>query len=221
MTAVLEWMARQTGPSDVLLSFDSRNGSERGRGPNMKAIGEIMENTRHVCTLWVVYGTTVREIRQLGFAWLSLPVPRTAIQTKERADVAKADKQRVMGEEPEQPPLKIWDRGMLYWQERVEFWKDILHCLDARTVIDMSPGSGAAGRACLRLGIQYTAACRTSAHASWLANVLDRESCEQIVTKQSHMFLQDQAVLIKRHFNDVLSQLQGQREATDPVLEEE
>ena len=155
---------------------------------------------------------TQRSNRRLGLAWLSLP---------ERADVAKADKQRVMGEEPEQPPLKIWDRGMLYWQERGEFWKDILHCLDARTVIDMSPGSGAAGRACLRLGIQYTAACRTSAHASWLANVLDRESCELIVSKLSPMYLQDQAELIKRHFNDVLSQLQGQREAKDPVLEED
>ena len=148
--------------------------------------------------------------RNHRLAWLSLPVSRTAIQTKERADLGKADKQRVMGEEPEQPPLKIFDgdRGMpLYWQERkpVEFWKDILHCLDARMVIDMSPGSGAAGRACLRLGIQYTAACRTNAHASWLANVLDRESCELIVTKQSPLFEQDLA----------------QREATDPELEEE
>ena len=63
--------------------------------------------------------------------------------------------------------------------------------------------------------------CRSAAHASWLANVLDRESCELIVTKQSPLFEQDLAVLIKRHFTDVLSQLQGQREATDPEHEEE
>ena len=50
---------------------------------------------------------------------------------------------------------------------------------------------------------------------------MDRESCELIVTKQSPLFEQDLAVLIKRHFTDVLSQLQGQREATDPELEEE
>ena len=256
MTAVLEWMARQTGPSDVLLSFDGRNGSNR------KAMGEIMENTRHVCELWVVYEATKRLGRRVAWAsdtrevaWLSLPVPRTAIATKERADdakewaadthmsfytnvpqapweslplISKADKQRVMGDEPEQPPLKIFDgdRGMpLYWQEwkPVEFWKDILHCLDARMVIDMSPGSGAAGRACLRLGIQYTAACRTGAHAIWLAKVLDRESCELIVTTKSPLFEQDLAQMIKTHFSDVLSQLQEQREADpepDPEPEE-
>ena len=103
----------------------------------------------------------------------------------------------------------------------MEFWKDILQCLHARTVIDMSPGSGAAGRACLRLGIQYTAACRTNAHASWLGNVLDRESCELIATTKSPLFEQDLAQMIKTHFSDVLSQLEEQRDATDAELEEE
>ena len=221
---VLQWMKRQNGPCDVLLSFDGRNGSNR------KAMGEILDSSRHMCELWIVYEPTKRLGQRASWAsdtrevaWLSLPVPRTSIPTKERADdakqwaadthtssytrvpqapweslplISKADKQRVLGAEPEQPPDKIFDggRGMpLYWQERkpVEFWKDILHCLDARTVIDMSPGSGAAGRACLRLGIQYTAACRSAAHSSWLANVLDRQSCELIVTKQSPLFEQD------------------------------
>ena len=140
--------------------------------------------------------------------------------------ISKADKERVMGEEPEQPPLKVFDgdRGMpLYWQERkpVEFWKDILHCLDACMVIDMSPGSGGVGRACLRMGIQYQAACRTAAHASWLSNVLDRESCELIVTTKSPLFEQDLAQMIRTHFSDVISQLQEQRAATDHEPEEE
>ena len=50
---------------------------------------------------------------------------------------------------------------------------------------------------------------------------MDRESCELIVTKQSPLFEQVLAQMIRRHFTDVLSQLQGQREAPDPELEEE
>ena len=50
---------------------------------------------------------------------------------------------------------------------------------------------------------------------------MDRESCELIATKESPLFEQDLAQMIKRHFTDVLSQLQGQREAPDPELEEE
>ena len=146
--------------------------------------------------------------------WASLPL------------ISKADKERVMGEAPEQPPLKVFDgdRGMpLYWQERkpVEFWKDILHCLDACMVIDMSPGSGSVGRACLRMGLQYQAACRTAAHASWVSNVLDRESCELIVTTKSPLFEQDLAQMIRTHFSDVISQLQEQKAATDHEPEEE
>ena len=59
--------------------------------------------------------------------------------------ISKADKQRVLGAEPELPPDKIFDGGggmPLYWQERkpVEFWKDILYCLDAGVVVDMFRG---------------------------------------------------------------------------------
>ena len=88
-------------------------------------------------------------------------------------------------------------------------------------VIDMSPGSGSVGRACLRMGLQYQAACRTAAHASWVSNVLDRESCELIVTTKSPLFEQDLAQMIKTHFSDAISQLQEQRAATDHEPEEE
>ena len=123
------------------------------------------------------------------------------------------------------PPVKIFDtdRGVpLYWAERkpVEFWEDILWSLDAAAVVDLSPGSGSAGRACLRAGIEYVACCRTEAHASWVGNILDREACELIVKKQSPLFEQDLASLLQKHFQEVLAQLEEQKRAEDNEPEE-
>ena len=118
------------------------------------------------------------------------------------------------------PPTKIFDadRGMpLYWQERkpVDLWEDLLASIDAKMVVDLSPGSGAAGRAAMRLGISYVAACREESHASWLSNIFDREACELIVKAKSPLFEQNLASLIKTHFAEVLAQLDQQKKATD------
>ena len=77
------------------------------------------------------------------------------------------------------------------------------------------------GRACLRAGIQYAALCRNEAHASWVGNILDRESCELIVANQSPLFEQDLGTMVKKHFEDVLEQLEEQRKVQDkePDLE--
>ena len=148
--------------------------------------------------------------------------------------IAVADKLRVLApclnagadQDLPKPPVRIFDcdSGMpLYWQELkpVVWWEDILHCLDAKIVVDLSPGSGSVGRACLRLGIEYLACCRTEHHSSWLANVLDRESCELIVTNQSPLFEQDLSVMLKTHFSDVLDQLNVQKQAKDTEPEED
>ena len=110
------------------------------------------------------------------------------------------------------------DAGMpLYWAERkpVAFWKHILWYLQANQVVDLSPGSGSVGRACLRSGIQYVACCHTDAHASWVGNILDREACEIVVTNGSPLFEQDLATMLKKHFQDVLTQLEEQANAED------
>lgn len=144
--------------------------------------------------------------------------------------ITLADKMKVLapclnaGDELPKPPRRIFDcdRGMpLYWQELkpVSFWEDILFCLDGKQVVDLSPGSGSCARACLRLGVEYVAACRTEAHASWLANILDRESCELIVKNESPLFEQDLGQLIKTHFSDVLDQLKSQKNAPDTAPE--
>ena len=110
-----------------------------------------------------------------------------------------------------------------YWAERkpVAFWEDILWSLDAAMVVDLSPGSGSAGRACLRAGIQYVACCQTEAHASWVGNILDREACETAVTNGTPLFEQDLASMLKKHFQDVLTQLEEQARAEENDLDAE
>ena len=124
------------------------------------------------------------------------------------------------------PPAKVFDvdRGMpLYWAERkpMELWEDILWSLDARQVVDLLPGSGSVGRACLRAGTQYVGLCRTGAHATWVGNVLDREACELTVTNNSPLFEQDLASMLRRHFQEVLEQQEQLRTAEDKEPEDE
>jgi len=86
-------------------------------------------------------------------------------------------------------------------------------------VVDISPGSGSVGRAALRLGIQYVAACRTDAHASWLGNVLDREACELIVKDKSPLFEQNLSTLIKKHLAEIWNVFEEQQKADDEEAE--
>ena len=87
--------------------------------------------------------------------------------------------------------------------------------LDATRVVDLSPGSGAVGRACLRQSVPYVAACGSDAHRTWLGNALDREACELITTEKSPLFETDLAELIKTHFQDVLDQMEEMRRDDD------
>ena len=148
------------------------------------------------------------------------PIPWQALPL-----ISASDKEKVLGKPSAARPTKIFDadRGMpLYWQERkpVELWEDPLWSLDAKMVVDLSPGSGAAGRAAMRLGISYQACCREEAHASWLANILDREACELIVKARSPLFEQHLASMIKTHFAEVLEQMDQQAKAKEPSDDE-
>ena len=107
----------------------------------------------------------------------------------------------------------------LFWTERkpVSFWNDILFCLDAKMVVDMSPGSGVVGRAAMKAGIKYVAACRNEVHAAWLSSILDQEVCAE----SSPLFEQDMAVMIETHFADVLAQNSERDQAQDRAFDEE
>ena len=118
------------------------------------------------------------------------------------------DKKNILGREPARTPPNIFDcdRGApLYWGERkpTELWQDLLFCVDAKFVVDFSPGSGSCARACLELGIEYRGICRNDLHLQWLANVADRDAC-CVITRQSPLFEQDLCEMIKKHFQEVL-----------------
>ena len=61
----------------------------------------------------------------------------------------------------------------------------------------------------------YIACCRTEAHAAWVCNILDRESCKLTTESNSPLFETDLASLIEKHFEDVLRQLEQQQQAED------
>ena len=71
----------------------------------------------------------------------------------------------------------------------------------------MTPGSGAAARAAMELGIQYSCLCRSSEHSSWLQNILDRHALRLGVLSGSPLYEQDLAQCIKEHFQDIVDQL--------------
>ena len=142
--------------------------------------------------------------------------------------ITLADKQQVFpgGSASTPPPENVFvaDHGVpLFWQETkpVALWEDILTSLDAKMVVDLSPGSGAAGRACLRKSIPYVACCRTDAHRTWLGNALDREACVLITTDESPLVETDLAEIIKTHFQDVLDQMAEMQRDEEPAVEAE
>ena len=104
----------------------------------------------------------------------------------------------------------------LLWQERKPpaFSQCLLSDLCAKTVVDLSPGSGSAARACMHLGIAYHGWAKNPEHASWLQNVLDRAALRVICETGSPLH-SDLAQSIQEHFSDVLEQLNEQDKGLD------
>ena len=147
-------------------------------------------------------------------AWVGVPPSRW----NNLPSITVEDKKKVFPQNgsASTPPARVFraDHGVpVFWQEKkpAEFWEDIVVMLDAKMVVDLSPGSGAVGRACLRKSILYVAACGSDAHRTWLGNALDREACELVTTEKSPLFETDLAELIKTHFQDVLDQMEEMR----------
>ena len=134
--------------------------------------------------------------------------------------ISLEDKKGILGRDPATTKSTIFecDRGvpLYYWGERKPalLWSDLFFCVDAKFVVDFSPGSGSAARACMELGIEYRGICRNELHQSWLANVSDRDAC-CIVTQQTPLFEQDLSEMIKKHFQDVLEQGEEREQARD------
>jgi hypothetical protein len=134
------------------------------------------------------------------------------------------DKVQISGEAPS-PAAGVFDTTAghpLSWSERkpVDLWTVMLSELKVRCVVDLSPGSGALGRACLDQGWQYAAICRSEEHCSWLQNVLNRAAVESITRSGTALFEQDLSACISEHFKDVVNKLHAQDAAEDNVLDE-
>ncbi len=72
--------------------------------------------------------------------------------------------------------------------------------LCAKTVIDLTPGSGSA-RACLQLGVPYHGWAKNAEHANWLQNVLDRAALRVLCEVGSDLHT-DLAQAIQEQFSD-------------------
>ena len=136
------------------------------------------------------------------------------------------DKQKIMELAPCAPSEKIFDCSVgmpLFWQERktVAFIKRLLIDVHATAVFDLTPGSGACGRACLEMGLQYACLARTPEHASWLQNVFDRCTLREICRKGSTLNNADLAEMITTHFQETLDQLNEQDNDEDTAFKED
>ena len=99
--------------------------------------------------------------------------------------ISPDEKAKIIGFEPSHTLATLCDtdRGMpLFWTERkpIDLWIDLLFCLDAKMVVDLSPGSGVAARAAMHHNIEYIGSCSNETHARSMSNVLDREACALI-----------------------------------------
>ena len=134
--------------------------------------------------------------------------------------ISLEDKAKVMGYEPPLPRTKIFDASAgvpLFWQERKDpaFWSTLLTHLDAKCVVDLTPGSGSCARAAMDLGISYTALAMNAEHNSWLQNVLNKAAMQVIVREKSPLHEMDLAAQLQTHFQDLLDQLHAQDACKD------
>ena len=135
--------------------------------------------------------------------------------------IAEKDKAEIVGmSSPAGVPENLtqeFSNPILFWQEAkpVELYEQLLADFDARSVFDVSPGSGALAEACLRLGISYVGVTTRMTHATWLSNVLDRMVLGHIVTPGRPCYQKDFAAEVRTHVSDILRALEEAESADD------
>jgi len=146
------------------------------------------------------------------------PVPWAALPLLSVADKAKL--LAVPQESVEQPKQGVFDPAggiPLFWQERkpTSFWKKLYGDLQARCVVDLTPGGGLAARAALDVGLPYLGFTRTAEHGQWLGQVCDRNALQAAVTSGTALHNADLAGSIEDHFGDVLAHIRDADAAVD------
>ena len=102
----------------------------------------------------------------------------------------------------------------MFWGETksVAFWSQMLSELDIKGVVDLTPGSGALAEASMTLGCQYFGLVADPVHMGWLANVVDRASCRQIVKSGTYLYEESLAASLTEMFADVIEIENGEGE---------
>lgn len=153
-----------------------------------------------------------------------VPVPWGALPL-----LLPANKEKIMGYAAVVPPStasqKVFDTSLglpLFWNERKDaaIWKQLLKDIQAKSIFDLTPGSGQCARAAMEAGIQYSCIARSAEHCSWLVNVLDRVALGLICKTGSPLYQQDLAQCVREHFVETLDQLNEQDNATESVMED-
>ena len=119
------------------------------------------------------------------------------------------EKAKVFGASGSLPPkwLKNIPAGCpMYWGETksVAFWVQLLTELNAKCVVDVTPGSGSLAEAAMILGIQYCGFVTDPVHKGWLTNVIDRAAVRQIVKSGTFLYQEDLAVSLKEMFGNIV-----------------
>ena len=102
----------------------------------------------------------------------------------------------------------------MYWGETksVACLVQILTELNAKCVVDVTPGSGALAEACMILNILYLGLIVDSTHMSWLANVVDRAAVRQIVKTGTAMHQAELATSLKKVFGEAIAEEEAEGE---------
>ena len=136
--------------------------------------------------------------------------------------ISQEDKAKIFPDTPQVLPKK-WSDAVtagqpLYWQETKsqEFWGHVLEMINAKCVVDVSPGSGSLALACMEKGLHYFGICRDPVHTGWLSNVLDQAAMKFLSESGSNMYQADLATHIKELFSDMTTGLDD--EITDEVI---
>ena len=137
------------------------------------------------------------------------------------------DKEGILGPSAgkSKPRKAVFDTSSgqpLFWAERkpIEFWQSLFRNLDAKVIIDCTPGSGTAARAALEMGIQYFGLARNERHSFFLCNVLNKQALRMMRTQGSLLFHQDMTECISAHFATDLAAMADRDTAGDTELDD-
>ena len=152
------------------------------------------------------------------------PVPWAGLPLLSIADKAKLLEQPQ--EHVGQPKQGVFDAAggiPLFWQDRkpVSLWKKLFDDVQARCVVDLTPGAGLAARAALDRGIPYLGITRTLAHGQWLGSVCDRSALHATVTSGTALHNADLTGSIDDHFSDLLARIRDSDAAEDKEMQDD